>query len=77
MKKRIECLYCSEICELVSDYNDVHLKGKTVFVNFLSYQCDSCEQSFTTTEIDEVNVERIEKACRNFDRKEKISNILK
>ncbi len=77
MKRSIECPYCSEVCDLVSDYNSVHLKGKTVSVDFLSYQCDSCEQSFTTTEIDEVNLQRIEKACRSWDRKQKISNVLK
>lgn len=78
MRNSIICPTCDEICRLSSDLNDFYITkiSKRVEVNFLSYECDSCEMSFTTDEIDEENLSRVSKAWRNYRRKIKIEKIV-
>jgi C4-type Zn-finger protein len=77
--EHINCPSCGDVCILKSNYNDVYV-GKInskIWVNFLSYQCDFCEESFTSTEIDEVNLAEINIKIRNFRRMFKIKKIIK
>jgi protein-disulfide isomerase len=79
MKNKITCAVCGDVAELVSSINDVYIGkiNKKVFVDFISYQCDACEESFTTTEVDELNLSKIEIGIRNFKRMLKINKIIK
>lgn len=79
MKNSIHCPICSDVANLVSDSNFVYINKiqSNVMVKFLSYQCDFCEESFTTTEVDDINLIEINKSICRFKRKIKISNILK
>jgi hypothetical protein len=78
-KKEINCPICGCFIDLVEEYNDLHFPGiyDSIRVDFLSYKCDSCEESFTTTEVDEVNVSRVRNSIRNIKRINKIKNIIK
>lgn len=78
-KKYIKCPACDDVGVLSSDLNDFYvtkIKSK-IKVVFLSYCCDHCYESFTTTEVDEFNLSQINKGIRNFRRKIKIENIFK
>lgn len=79
MENKINCPLCGNICELVDDHNDVQFPGlyDDVTVDFLSYHCDGCKDSFTTTEVDEINLGRIYKGIRNYKRKDKINSLIK
>ena len=79
MENKIVCPCCGDISQMVDDHNDIQFPGvyDDVRVDFLSYHCDSCEGSFTTTEVDEINVSRIRKAVRKYKRKDKINNLYK
>lgn len=79
MKDKIDCAICGDVAELVSDFNNFYIgriNGK-IWVEFFSYQCDACQESFTTTEIDELNLNKIEIKIRNFRRMLKINKIIK
>ena len=79
MENKIDCPICGDVAVLDEYDNDVYV-GKIqskIWVKFLSYQCDSCEESFTTTEADEYNLEQINKGIRKSQRMEKINNLLK
>lgn len=75
----IECPNCDESTKLVENLNDVYVGriNKKIWVNFLNYQCDFCEESYTTTEIDELNLQEISKGIRKFKRQLKIQKLLK
>lgn len=79
MKNKITCAVCGDVAELVSDINDFYVGkiNKKIWVNFFSYQCDACEESFTTTEVDELNLSKIEIGIRSFKRMLKINKIIK
>ena len=79
MKNKIDCAVCGDVAELVSDINDVYggKINKKIWVKFFSYQCDDCEESFTTTEVDELNLSNIEIGIRNYRRMLKINKIIK
>ncbi len=79
MKNKITCAVCGDVAELVSSINDVYIGkiNKKVFVDFISYQCDACEEAFTTTEVDELNLSKIEIGIRNYKRMLKINKIIK
>ncbi len=79
VKNNIQCPKCGDVANLVSDLNHIYVTKiqSSVLVKFLSYQCDCCEESFTTTETDELNVLEIDKSISKFKRKITISNILK
>ncbi len=79
MKDKVQCPFCEDVAVLSSNYNDVYvgkIKSK-IWVNFMSYQCDCCEESFTNTEIDECNILQINKGIIRFKRMQKITNVLK
>jgi hypothetical protein len=79
MKSKIECPFCQDVAVLSSNINDVYvgkIKSK-IWVNFISYQCDSCEESFTNAEVDELNLLEINRGVKKFQRMIKINNVLK
>jgi len=79
MENNIQCPVCDDVATLTSNLNDVYV-GKIqskIWVKFISYQCDYCEESFTTTETDEFNLGEINRGIRKFQRMSKINNILK
>ena len=77
--KSIVCPNCDDLAKLVSDLNDVYVGkiNKKIWIEFLNYQCDFCEESYTTTEVDEINLQQINKGVRNFKRQLKIQKLLK
>lgn len=79
MKDKIDCVVCGDVAELVSDFNNFYVGriNSKIWVEFFSYQCDACQESFTTTEIDELNLNKIEIKIRNFKRMLKINKIIK
>lgn len=79
MENKVVCQCCGDISHMVNDHNDIQFPGiyDDVKVDFLSYHCDTCEESFTTTEVDEINVSRIKKAIRKYKRKDKINQLCK
>jgi hypothetical protein len=78
-EEKIKCPICGCVCEINEVYNDLHFPGiyESIRVDFLSYKCNSCDESFTTTEMDELNLNRINKSIRGSKRKDKIKNIIK
>jgi hypothetical protein len=75
----IKCPICSRTCRLGQDLNDIFIPkiNSKITVNFFFFECDTCKESFTDTEIDEKNVENISNAIRTFKRKNKIQDIIK
>jgi DNA-directed RNA polymerase subunit RPC12/RpoP len=79
MKNNIQCPTCGRFCNLERNLNDIFI-GKInskICVDFLSYHCFDCSESFTTTEVDNINLKNINKGIRNFKRQLKIQKILK
>ena len=78
MKNKFICPGCGDVCALVTDLNDIFISkiNKRIWVNFTNYQCSNCFDSFTTTDIDEINVNEISKGIRNSERKSKIKSLI-
>ena len=76
--EKINCPNCGEVCKFVTDSNDIYVGkiNQRIWVNFSNYQCINCFDSFTTTEIDELNLFEISKGIRKFKRLFKIKKIL-
>jgi hypothetical protein len=75
----VNCPNCGKYCYLDKSLNDFFI-GKInskIFVDFISYHCDNCSESYTTTETDELNLIQINKGISKFKRLQKIKNILK
>lgn len=47
------CPFCEGRARLKADLRDYDKYGESIFV---SYVCDTCEEGFTTNEIDEINI---------------------
>jgi len=79
MSNKFYCPGCGYVCALVTDLNDIYVAkiNQRVWVDFTNYQCDKCFDSFTTTELDELNLFEINKAIRRSERKTKIKTVLK
>ena len=79
MSNKFYCPGCGYVCALVTDLNDIYVAkiNQRVWVYFTNYQCDKCFDSFTTTELDELNLFEINKAIRRSERKTKIKTVLK
>lgn len=81
MKKKIKCPFCSNKAILDKDVNDVdvNIDGviKRVNVEFYHYICHQCWNSYTTTEIDELNISSINIQKRRARRLITISNLFK
>ena len=68
-----KCPFCGDYAilrEIDSIINGINLR-------ILSYECDRCRESFTTTESDTITVYRHNKAKRIFNRNKNRKNILK
>lgn len=78
MINKIDCPCCGDIAQLITEYNDVYVGSvnKKVWINFTNYQCDYCDESFTTTEVDELNLNEINKGIRKFKRLQKIKDLM-
>lgn len=79
MQNKLDCPICGDITQLVTETNDVYVGkiNKKIWVKFTNYQCDYCDESFTTTEADELNLSEINKGIRNFQRQLKIKRLVK
>jgi hypothetical protein len=79
MKDKINCAICGDVAELKSIFDDFFVGkiNKKIHVNFYSYQCDACEESFTTNKIDQLNLNNIERGIRNYKRMLKIKQLIK
>jgi hypothetical protein len=77
--EKVNCPTCGKFCNLERNLNDIFI-GKInskIFVDFLSYHCFDCSETYTTNETDELNLEEINKGIKKFQRMVKIYNILK
>ena len=80
MEILVDCKMCADgVSYLKKDSNDIMIKQHVtskVFVDFISYKCDKCDLSFTTSEMDDINMDQIDKKRKILKRKNTISNIL-
>jgi hypothetical protein len=85
MEILVDCVMCADgVSYLKKDSNDIMITHKVsngyitskVFVDFISYKCDKCDLSFTTSEMDDINMDQIDKKRKILKRKNTISNIL-
>jgi DNA-directed RNA polymerase subunit RPC12/RpoP len=75
MKRHIDCPYCKDSIAVLDEYdNDIWINkiSKKINVKMLTYVCNTCWNSFTTTESDTIVSDRISKKIRNEQRKDKI-----
>lgn len=73
------CPTCGGLCHLEKNLNDFFI-GKInskICVDFISYHCINCKETYTTTETDELNLIQINKGISKFKRLQKIKNLLK
>ena len=61
-----DCPICNGSIKLTSEKVTIRYKGKELIIQEFFYKCDSCNCEFTTTEVDEINVETIEEAYKNY-----------
>lgn len=76
--KRINCPTCDGYCFLEKKLNDLFI-GKInskICVDFISYYCDYCSETYTTTETDKINLIEVNKGIRKFKRLQSIKIIL-
>ena len=74
IERQINCAVCNGKAMLEEYENGIYIDRikKKVVVDMLSYACDACKNSFTTTESDTIVVDRINKRIRSEQRKSKI-----
>ncbi len=56
------CPICDGSVKLTSEEVTRRYKGKELIIQEYFYKCDSCNYEFTTTEVDEINVETTKNA---------------
>jgi DNA-directed RNA polymerase subunit RPC12/RpoP len=74
IEQQINCATCNGKARLEEYDNEMYLDRIKKIVKFkmVSYVCNACTNSFTTTESDTIVVHRINKAMRCEQRKSKI-----
>jgi len=74
LEQQISCPMCGTKSRLEEYDNEINSSrdGKKIKFRMISYACDACTNSFTTTESDTIVVDRINKAMRCQQRKSKI-----
>lgn len=74
IEQQINCATCNGKARLEEYENGMYIDRikKKIMVDMLSYVCDACKNSFTTTESDTIVVNRISKRIRSEQRKSKI-----
>ena len=74
LEQQISCPMCGTKARLEEYDNEINSSrdGKKIKFRMISYACDACTNSFTTTESDTIVVDRINKAMRCQQRKSKI-----
>jgi len=73
IEQQIRCM-CGSKARLEEYENDMYIDRikKRIKFKMVSYSCDACTNSFTTTESDTIVVNRINKEIRSEQRKSKI-----
>lgn len=56
------CPICDDSVKLTSEKVTRRYKGRELIIQEYFYKCDSCNYEFTTTEVDEINVETTKEA---------------
>jgi rubredoxin len=74
IEQQIRCPMCDSKARLEEYENDMYIDRikKRIKFKMISYSCDVCTNSFTTTESDTIVVNRINKGIRCEQRKSKI-----
>ena len=74
IEQQINCAVCGSKAILEEYENEIYINriNKKIKFKMVSYSCDACTNSFTTTESDIIVVNRINKAIRSEQRKSKI-----
>jgi hypothetical protein len=74
IEHEINCATCDGKASIEEYENEMYIDRikKKIKFKMVSYVCDSCTNSFTTTESDTIVVDRISKAMRCEQRKSKI-----
>lgn len=78
IEQQINCAVCNGKARLEEYENGIYIDRikKKIMIDMLSYVCDSCRESFTTTESDTIVVNRINKKIRSDQRKSKIDRLI-
>ena len=76
--REINCTTCTGTAILEEYENEIYIERikKKIRFDMVSYMCQSCEESFTTTESDTIVVNRINKEIRSEQRKSKIDRLI-
>ena len=74
IEQQINCAVCGSKAILEEYENEIYINriNKKIKFKMVSYSCDACTNSFTTTESDIIVVNRINKEIRSEQRKSKI-----
>jgi DNA-directed RNA polymerase subunit RPC12/RpoP len=74
IEQQIRCPMCGSKARLEEYENDMYIDRikKRIKFKMVSYVCNACTNSFTTTESDTIVVDRINKGIRSEQRKSKI-----
>lgn len=74
IEQQINCAVCNGKARLEEYENEIYINRikKKIKFKMVSYVCDVCTNSFTTTESDTIVVNRINKRIRSEQRKSKI-----
>jgi hypothetical protein len=78
IEQQINCPECGGKARLEEYENETYIGRikKKIKFRMISYVCDSCTNSFTTTESDTIVVNSINKKIRTEERKSKINKTL-
>ena len=78
IEQQINCAVCVSKAILEEYENEIYINriNKKIKFKMVSYICDSCKNSFTTTESDTIVVNRINKKIRSEQRKSKIDRLI-
>ncbi len=61
----LNCPFCETEMILTKEKTSFTIKGQEVIIDFHSYKCDSCQEGFTTTEVDTINFNLIKEQLKN------------
>lgn len=65
IKSSFPCPACSGKVTIQSEFREHEYKGKAITALFFFYKCNKCNEQFTTTETDEMNISSIKKQYDN------------
>lgn len=78
IEQQINCATCGGKARIEEYENEMYIDRikKKIKFKMVSYVCDSCTNSFTTTESDTIVFNSINKAIRKEQRKSKIDRLI-